>query len=215
MTARHEDLAALKARVDLAEIVARHVDLKQRGAGDSGAAARSTPSARRASRSIARRQRSSASAAGPRATCSTSWPRPRAGHGRGHRAAATARGRRARPVHPTARAGAGCPAPTPDPRPSDRTASGRRSSGGEPRPSRTGCRCDYLSRAPRHHRWDQRPACAGTRAARGGRHRRLHRRAGRRTPAGDVTGVWRIRPAMEGKVERRGLGPVKGGCAPA
>jgi DNA primase len=31
--------------------------------------------------------------------------------------------------------------------------------------------------------------------------------------AGDVTGVWRIRPAMEGKVRRLGLGPVKGCCA--
>jgi DNA primase len=32
-------------------------------------------------------------------------------------------------------------------------------------------------------------------------------------PAGEVTGVWRIRPAMEGKVDRWGLGPKAGGCS--
>jgi phage/plasmid primase-like uncharacterized protein len=30
--------------------------------------------------------------------------------------------------------------------------------------------------------------------------------------AGDVTAIWRIRPVLEGPVDRRGLGPVKGGC---
>ena len=30
---------------------------------------------------------------------------------------------------------------------------------------------------------------------------------------GDVTGIWRIRPSLEGAVERRGLGSVLGGCA--
>ena len=32
--------------------------------------------------------------------------------------------------------------------------------------------------------------------------------------AGELTGIWRIRPVMEGKVERRGLGPIKGCFAP-
>jgi phage/plasmid primase-like uncharacterized protein len=31
--------------------------------------------------------------------------------------------------------------------------------------------------------------------------------------AGDVTGIWRIRPSLDGTVERRGLGSVLGGCA--
>lgn len=31
--------------------------------------------------------------------------------------------------------------------------------------------------------------------------------------AGDLTGCWRIRPSLEGPVERRGLGAVLGGCA--
>jgi hypothetical protein len=31
--------------------------------------------------------------------------------------------------------------------------------------------------------------------------------------AGDVTGIWRIRPSLDGPVERRGLGSVLGGCA--
>ena len=30
---------------------------------------------------------------------------------------------------------------------------------------------------------------------------------------GDVTGIWRIQPSLEGQVERRGLGSVLGGCA--
>jgi phage/plasmid primase-like uncharacterized protein len=30
--------------------------------------------------------------------------------------------------------------------------------------------------------------------------------------AGDVTAIWRIKPVLEGKVERRGLGPMAGGC---
>ena len=32
--------------------------------------------------------------------------------------------------------------------------------------------------------------------------------------AGDLVAIWRIRPVMDGKVERRGLGPVKGCFAP-
>jgi hypothetical protein len=31
--------------------------------------------------------------------------------------------------------------------------------------------------------------------------------------AGEVTGIWRIRPVMEGDVPRKGLGAIKGGCA--
>jgi hypothetical protein len=29
---------------------------------------------------------------------------------------------------------------------------------------------------------------------------------------GDMTAIWRIKPVLDGKVERWGLGPTKGGC---
>jgi putative DNA primase/helicase len=32
--------------------------------------------------------------------------------------------------------------------------------------------------------------------------------------AGEMTAIWRIKPVMEGKVERKGLGPIQGNFAP-
>ena len=57
-------------------------------------------------------------------------------------------------------------------------------------------------------------ACAGTRAALGARQRVGCIVAPVENVAGDLVAIWRIRPVMEGKVERRGLGPVKGCFAP-
>ena len=88
-------------------------------------------------------------------------------------------------------------------------ASGRRRSGARPRRIADGLPFDYLTRRRGIHHGIA-TASAGTRPALG------NGRVGCIVApvvshlTGYTVGIWRIRPVMEGKVERRGIGPDEG-----